>query len=105
MGEPQPGNRSSCLTYTEAAHFNEKSAQPRFDGRGNSQKNDGTDFVRPVQVSNARADRMRTVIRHLRRTTLLRHADGLSDGQVLGAFLERRDEAAFEALVRRLGPM
>jgi RNA polymerase sigma-70 factor (ECF subfamily) len=30
---------------------------------------------------------------------------GLSDGQLLTCFVERRDEAAFEALVRRHGPM
>ncbi len=29
----------------------------------------------------------------------------LSDGELLGAFVDRRDEAAFEALVRRHGPM
>jgi RNA polymerase sigma factor (sigma-70 family) len=34
-------------------------------------------------------------------------ADGadLSDGQLLGRFVEWRDEAAFEALLRRHGPM
>jgi RNA polymerase sigma factor (sigma-70 family) len=30
---------------------------------------------------------------------------GLTDGQLLARFIERRDEAAFEALVRRHGPM
>jgi RNA polymerase sigma factor (sigma-70 family) len=48
---------------------------------------------------------MNTVIRHLRRTVLLRDAAGLTDGQLLTCFVERRDEAAFEALVRRHGPM
>src|SRR5262245_5857577 len=44
-------------------------------------------------------------IRQLRRAALLPDGGGLSDGELLGTFLERRDEAAFEALVRRHGPM
>ncbi len=43
---------------------------------------------------------------HLLRQTILRHENaGLTDGQLLHAFLHRRDEAAFEMLVRRHGPM
>ena len=49
-------------------------------------------------------DSMQGVFRHLRRAALLRE-DGLTDGQLLECFLTRRDEAAFEALVRRHGPM
>src|SRR5260370_2726435 len=45
------------------------------------------------------------VIDHLRRSTLIRDGAGLTDGQLLSRFIERRDEAAFEALVRRHGPM
>jgi RNA polymerase sigma factor (sigma-70 family) len=45
------------------------------------------------------------VLHHLRRTALRHEAGGLSDGQLLERFLARRDEAAFEALVRRHGPM
>jgi RNA polymerase sigma factor (sigma-70 family) len=45
------------------------------------------------------------VIQHLRRAVLLRDHAGLTDGQLLGCFLEQRDEAAFAALVRRHGPM
>jgi RNA polymerase sigma factor (sigma-70 family) len=45
------------------------------------------------------------VLHHLRRITLRHEAAGLSDGQLLERFLARRDEAAFEALVRRHGPM
>jgi RNA polymerase sigma factor (sigma-70 family) len=41
----------------------------------------------------------------LRRNALVRDGGGLTDGQLLGCFIERRDEAAFEALVRRHGPM
>jgi RNA polymerase sigma factor (sigma-70 family) len=36
---------------------------------------------------------------------LRRGAEGMSDGQLLECFLSERDEAAFEALVRRHGPM
>jgi RNA polymerase sigma factor (sigma-70 family) len=48
---------------------------------------------------------MSEVIEHLRRTVLLRDGSGLTDGQLLGCFIEHRDEAAFAALVRRHGPM
>src|SRR5262245_26299292 len=47
---------------------------------------------------------MAGVIRHLRRAALL-GADDLTDGELLDNFLRRRDEGAFEALVRRHGPM
>src|SRR3954469_23670351 len=44
-------------------------------------------------------------IQHLRRIVLLRDGAGLTDGQLLGCFIEHRDDAAFAALVRRHGPM
>ncbi len=45
------------------------------------------------------------VVHHLRRAALLRDGAGLTDGQLLECFLHRHDEAAFEAIVRRHGPM
>jgi RNA polymerase sigma factor (sigma-70 family) len=42
---------------------------------------------------------------HLRKAALRCDAYTCTDGQLLGWFIERRDEAAFEALVRRHGPM
>ena len=45
------------------------------------------------------------VIQHLRRAVLLRDHAARTDGQLLGCFLEQRDEAAFGVLVRRHGPM
>jgi hypothetical protein len=37
---------------------------------------------------------MSEVIQHLRRTVLLRAEEGLSDGQLLKDYIDRRDEAA-----------
>jgi RNA polymerase sigma factor (sigma-70 family) len=48
---------------------------------------------------------MSQVVRQLRSTMFLQEQAGLTDGQVLGWFVEHRDEAAFAALVRRHGPM
>jgi RNA polymerase sigma factor (sigma-70 family) len=45
------------------------------------------------------------MIEHLRRAVPLREGAGLADGQLLGSFIERRDEAALTALVKRHGPM
>src|SRR5438105_9371672 len=50
-----------------------------------------------TQISN--------VIEHLRRSIFVREAAGWSDGRLLSAFISHRDEAAFEAIVRRHGPM
>src|SRR3954471_17946560 len=50
-------------------------------------------------------DETRTFLCHLRQVVLRQPAAGLTDGQLLGCFIERRDEAAFAALVRRHGPM
>ncbi len=46
-----------------------------------------------------------TVIRQLRRAMLRQIAAGKTDGQLLASFIEQKDEAAFEALVHRHGPM
>src|SRR5713101_5014586 len=51
------------------------------------------------------ATQMDTVIRHLRRAVLRQDATGGTDGQLLASFIEQKDEAAFEVLVRRHGPM
>src|SRR5215468_3593782 len=48
---------------------------------------------------------MDTVIRHLRRAVLRQDRAGKMDGQLLASFIDQKDEAAFEALVRRHGPM
>jgi RNA polymerase sigma factor (sigma-70 family) len=45
------------------------------------------------------------LIGHLRRGALRRGGAALSDGELLEWFLHKRDEAAFEALVRRHGPL
>jgi RNA polymerase sigma factor (sigma-70 family) len=48
---------------------------------------------------------MAHVLRHLRRSVLQRPEDSLTDGQLLTCFTERRDEAAFAALVQRHAAM
>ncbi len=48
---------------------------------------------------------MDTVIRHLRRAVQRQDAASRTDGQLLASFIDQKDEAAFEALVRRHGPM
>jgi RNA polymerase sigma factor (sigma-70 family) len=50
-------------------------------------------------------NRTSQVIRHLRKAMLLQDGAGMTDGQLLGRFIEHRDEAAFAALVKRHGPM
>jgi RNA polymerase sigma factor (sigma-70 family) len=45
------------------------------------------------------------VLQQLRRVVLACDTSGLADADLLHKFLARRDEAAFEALVRRHGPM
>lgn len=45
------------------------------------------------------------VVRHLRRAALRQDANGITDRQLLECFLAHRDETAFEALLRRHGPM
>ena len=52
----------------------------------------------PTSVTNP-------IIQHLRRAVLGRDGAGLSDGQLLDCYVQGGDEAAFEALVRRHGPM
>ena len=49
--------------------------------------------------------RLRTVLSHLRRVVLRHGEGGLSDGLLLERFVRQQDEAAFEVLVWRHGPM
>ena len=51
------------------------------------------------------SSRMNGVLRHLQRAVIRRDGAGLTDGQLLDGFLTDGEEAAFEALVRRHGPM
>ncbi len=48
---------------------------------------------------------MNETIRFLRRLCYAHDAGGLTDGQLLNRFVASDDDAAFEALVRRHGPM
>lgn len=51
------------------------------------------------------ANRTNGVLEYLRQTVLRQDGAGLTDGQLLGCFLEQGDEAALAALVRRHGPL
>jgi DNA-directed RNA polymerase specialized sigma24 family protein len=46
-----------------------------------------------------------TFLDHLRRSLLSPDEPGLTDGELLEGFITRLDESAFEALLRRHGPM
>lgn len=48
---------------------------------------------------------LHSFLRRVHTSLLAQDAGGMTDARLLGLFLERRDEAAFEALVRRHGPM
>src|SRR5262245_17420779 len=48
---------------------------------------------------------MSSLLQHLQRAVLAQHGCDLTDGELLEAFVARRDGACFEALVRRHGPM
>jgi RNA polymerase sigma factor (sigma-70 family) len=48
---------------------------------------------------------LKRAVERLRHAALARDEDGPSDAELLEAFVARRDEAAFAALVRRHGPM
>src|SRR5262245_28073455 len=50
-------------------------------------------------------DQLNGFFRHLRTAMLLQDGDGMTDAQLLGRFIEGRDEAAVEALLRRHGPI
>jgi RNA polymerase sigma factor (sigma-70 family) len=49
--------------------------------------------------------RASSIVRQLRRAVLRESRDGSSDGLLLQSFIAERDEAAFEGLVERHGPM
>src|SRR5260370_40210634 len=57
---------------------------------------------RPPDMANSQ---LNGVLRHLRRAALPQTAASLTDGQLLDRFRATREEAAFEALLRRHGPM
>jgi hypothetical protein len=48
---------------------------------------------------------MSSIAEHLHRAALLHDGGGLTDGQLLERFFARHEDAAFETLVRRHGPM
>ncbi|HLJ92216.1 MAG TPA: sigma-70 family RNA polymerase sigma factor [Gemmataceae bacterium] len=82
--------------------------------RGDAAEKDGIKFRswgnilvehEPEEGNPVATSPLHEVIKHLRRSALLRDGAGLTDGQLLERFVAHRDEAAFEALLRRHGPM
>jgi RNA polymerase sigma factor (sigma-70 family) len=57
------------------------------------------------QETDMRAGRLKKPLERLRRALAPPDGGGLSDGRLLTLFVATRDEAAFEAIVRRHGPM
>jgi RNA polymerase sigma factor (sigma-70 family) len=51
------------------------------------------------------AGQLTKAVHQIRRAAILHEGNARSDGELLGAFLARREATAFEALVRRHGPM
>src|SRR3954451_18529250 len=51
------------------------------------------------------ASPLESVVEHLRRAVPPPDGAGPGDGELLGCFVERRDEAALAALAKRHGPM
>src|SRR6516165_1916784 len=62
----------------------------------------GCDRPRRAGMATAQMD---MVIRHLRLAVLRQDGVGWTDGHLLASFIDQKDEAAFEALVRRHGSM
>src|SRR5262245_64036582 len=56
-------------------------------------------------VSQMAASQLSRVLQHLRTATLYQDGASLTDGQLLEVFVERQENAAFAALLRRHGPM
>lgn len=50
-------------------------------------------------------DALNRVVAHLRRTAIGQEGAGAADGDLLECFIKRRDQQAFETLLRRHGPM
>jgi RNA polymerase sigma-70 factor (ECF subfamily) len=50
-------------------------------------------------------EQLSSVVQHLRRVAFLQDGGDLTDGQLLECFIARRDETAFEVLVKRHSPM
>jgi RNA polymerase sigma factor (sigma-70 family) len=58
-----------------------------------------------IEVDDQETKSMDPILHHVRRMALLQAGSSLTDAALLELFLDRREEAAFEALLRRHAPM
>src|SRR6476659_9844638 len=90
-----------CPAATPGSHVRVKSCI-KSSVCGSYQGEAGKEARRGRGMRNAPTN---CLIEHLRLTVLPPDGAGVGDGELLGRFVERHDEAAFAALVNRPGPM
>src|SRR5262249_20090547 len=106
------GDRLQPPALALRACVSKSSGNPRIrEKRVRNRRRRGTNLRRtasdgpPERTPDMANSPMNDVLRHLRRTSRRQADGGLTDGQLLERFLAARDEAAFESLLRRHGPM
>ena len=116
QGEERIPHGTRYVLVMPLAEFNAEVGQARVASAGTSEETRGSNEPRAADIypetgddthegSNMAASQINEVLQQLRTAVLLQDGAGLTDGQLLGCFIEHQDDAAFAALVRRHGPM